>query len=199
MRLNLGCGNKRLPGWVNVDFVPETRPDQVWNLERLPWPWADNSVDEVLMEHVLEHLGAAPDVYIGIIKELHRVCRDGAKINVVVPHPRHDVFLADPTHVRPITPADLDMFSQRRNLELIQGGAATTPLGIYYNVDFDLVSTKQLLDSPWRERFARGELNEGEMIEAAVRYNNVVLEFDIVLRAIKPTTTERLRGAGTAG
>jgi hypothetical protein len=41
MRLNLGCGQEHLPGWVNVDQFPAARPDLVLDLERLPWPFRD--------------------------------------------------------------------------------------------------------------------------------------------------------------
>ena len=70
MKLNLGCGGDKRPGWTNVDKYPEFAPDQVTDLEQLPWAWADDSVDEVMLRHVLEHLGATPDLYLGIIKEL---------------------------------------------------------------------------------------------------------------------------------
>ena len=65
----------------------------MWVLEKLPWPWADDSVQEMRFSHVLEHLGADATTYLSIIKELYRVCRDGAQIFIVVPHPRHDHFL----------------------------------------------------------------------------------------------------------
>ena len=38
MRLNLGCGRKRMTGWVNVDKVRLYQPDQIVDLERFPWP-----------------------------------------------------------------------------------------------------------------------------------------------------------------
>lgn len=186
MRLNLGCGDKKLPGWINVDKVPACAPDEVVNLEQFPWPWPDNSVDEVLLSHVLEHLGAATDVYLNIIKELYRVCRDDAKITIVVPHPRHDHFLGDPTHVRPIIPDSLLMFSQAANREWMAQGAANTPLGIYLDVDFALQSVNSALDETWRTRFARGEISETDLRYAARTYNNVVMQVEMILRAVKP-------------
>src|ERR1700677_1021370 len=82
MKLNLGCGGQILDGWVNVDKFG--KPDQVFDLESFPWPWADNSVDEILLSHVLEHLGQSPQVFIAIMRELYRVCRDGATLHIRV-------------------------------------------------------------------------------------------------------------------
>jgi hypothetical protein len=45
-----------------------------------------------VLKHVLEHLGRDPIVYLEIMKELYRVCEDGATIRVVVPHHRHEFF-----------------------------------------------------------------------------------------------------------
>ena len=115
MKLNLGCGPKRLAGWVNVDKSPAFQPDAVVDLERFPWPWPDSSAEEVLLNHVLEHLGQSPDTFIGVMRELWRVCKPGAKVRVNVPDPRHESFLGDPTHVRPVTLDTLALFSQAFN------------------------------------------------------------------------------------
>ena len=186
MRLNLGCGNRKINDWVNVDKVATCNPDKIVNLEELPWPWPDNSVDEILLSHVLEHLGAATDVYLGIIKELYRICRDGALINIRVPHPRHDIFLNDPTHVRAITPDGLRLFSQAQNRNWIAKGAPHTPLGIYLGVDFTIQSLNTVLDERWRGRFKRSEISLDDLKHAMRTYNNVVAEIQIVMRAIKP-------------
>ncbi|MCX7314424.1 MAG: methyltransferase domain-containing protein [Alphaproteobacteria bacterium] len=186
MRLNLGCGDKKMAGWHNVDKIAVCNPDEVVDLERLPWPWADNSVDEVLFSHVLEHLGQTPDIYLGIIKELYRVCRDGATITIVVPHPRHDHFLIDPTHVRPITPEGLNMFSQAANRRLIARGGANTPLGIYLDVDLVVQSAEFDLDDRWLDRLKRGEITEADVQHAQATYYNVISQSIIVMKAIKP-------------
>lgn len=186
MRLNLGCGNRRINDWVNVDKIATCNPDQIVDLEKFPWPWPDNSVDEIMLSHVLEHLGAATEIYLGIIKELYRVCRDGALIRINVPHPRHDHFLGDPTHVRAIIPDGLWLFSQEQNRNWIAQGAANTPLGIYLGVDFAITSVNMGLDEPWRGRFERGEILPKDLEHAARSYNNVVMEIAIEMRAIKP-------------
>ena len=75
MKLNLGSGSKILKGYVNVDKFQYYNPDVVHDLEKFPYPFEDNSVDEILLSHVLEHIGQNPDVFNNIIKELYRICK----------------------------------------------------------------------------------------------------------------------------
>lgn len=53
-KLHLGCGTKKLEGWVNIDSVKTVAPDVVHDLTT-PLPYADESVEEVLAEDLLEH------------------------------------------------------------------------------------------------------------------------------------------------
>ena len=82
MKLHLGCGTKKLPGWINIDSVSSCQPDLVHDLsERLPYP--DQSVDEVLAQGVLEHL----DKYMRyvIFGDWARVMKVGATLSLQVP------------------------------------------------------------------------------------------------------------------
>src|SRR5262245_13749254 len=161
-------------------------PDSVVDMELLPWPWPDDSVEEIVMHHVLEHVGRDTDTYLGIVKELWRVRKRGARIRITVPHPRHRHCLDDPTHVRVITPDGLRLFSQRLNREWAQQGAANTPLGIYLGVDFEVEAVEYDLDEPWKGQVERGEIGEQELLAAERRYNNVVSQILITLRVVKP-------------
>ncbi len=98
-----------------MDIAPECEPDLQLDLETLPWLFESNAVDEILLSHVLEHLGQNPKVYLDIFKGLYRVCRPDATIRIAVPHPRHDDFFIDPTHVRPILPEQFLVFSKKMN------------------------------------------------------------------------------------
>ncbi len=187
LKLNLGCGNRKMDGFLNVDCVEVCQPDLVVNLERTPWPWPDNSVDEIKLIHVLEHLGQQTDVFLAIIKEMYRVCRDAARIEIIVPHPRSDTFLGDPTHVRPVTGAMLNLFSKRLNREWAEMGAANTPLGIILDVDFEIDSFVHTLEPEWQGKLSSGQLSEAEVAQAARQYNNVISQSTIVWRVRKPT------------
>jgi len=185
MKLNLGCGFSKLDGYHNVDKFSDCAPDAVVDLECFPWPWPDDSVDEVVMTHVLEHLGAETEIYFNIFRELYRVCRHGATLRITVPHPRHDTFIADPTHVRPITIDGLSMFSRRQCEAWIRDGHANTPIAIVVGVDFEIVQTTIVLDKDWRSRYDLGKVSNLEMARAIRELNNVVLETQIILRAVK--------------
>jgi hypothetical protein len=175
-----------MAGFINVDRVAACQPDQLVDLEKLPWPWADDSVVEIRLFHVLEHLGQQTEVFLAIIKEMYRVCRDGARIEITVPHPRSDHFLGDPTHVRPVTDAMLDLFSQRFNRECAESGDSNTPLGLILGVDFEIESNLAALDPVWQEKLASGQISEAEMTQAARQYNNVITQSTIVWRVRKP-------------
>ena len=186
LRLNLGCGNHKLDNFWNVDSQPACKPDQVVNLEIFPWPWVDNSVHEIFMSHVLEHLGAATDTYLTIVKELYRVCKPDARVTIIVPHPRSDNFLADPTHVRAITGMGLSMFDQSLNRQSIEVGASTTPLGLYLGVDFVIEKTDVTILEPWDTKINSGEMSADDVRLAVNCFYNVIGDTTFVLRAVKP-------------
>jgi len=183
VKLNMGSGQNPLPGYINVDR--DGAPDVLWNLEQFPWPWDDNSVSTIIFNHVLEHLGESRETYLGIFKEIYRVCRDGAHIRIAAPHPRHDNFMDDPTHVRAITPNSLGLFSKANNQKCRELKAANSPLAFYLDVDFELIKGTFNLEEPWSSRLRSGEISEEELKRAMQQYNNVVREIIIELKVVK--------------
>ncbi|HTS86575.1 MAG TPA: hypothetical protein VMG61_15815 [Usitatibacter sp.] len=183
LRLNLGCGSKRMDGYVGVDLYGE--PDIRLDLETFPWPWADSSVDEIMMEHVLEHLGRDPDGFIGIIKELYRVCRNGAVIHIIVPHPRHDNFLGDPTHVRPITPQVMQLFDRTLCEQFQRDGISNTPLAIYHNVDLRIRNMNMALEQKYFDMLNQKKITQAELEDLVSTRNNVVSEIRLDMEVRK--------------
>ncbi len=81
-RLNLGCGEDYKEGHLNIDFHDHFKVDMVHNLNQVPYPFEDNTFEEIKAYHVLEHLS---DPFT-IMKELHRIMKPGAILHVKVPH-----------------------------------------------------------------------------------------------------------------
>ena len=104
-------------------------------------------------------------------------------IDIRVPHPRHDTFLIDPTHKRPIYPHTLDMFSQDRNNADIANGGCETPLGLIYDVNFKVIHHTFILDPHWKTKFQ--QLSNDECEHIARSFNNVISEIIIKLMVIK--------------
>lgn len=186
MKLNIGSGSKRYPGYLNIDKDAESKPDFVLDIETDILPFEDNSIDEVLAHHILEHLG---DGFFHCIRELYRICKHDATVDVRVPHPRHDTFLIDPTHKRPIYPSTLDMFSKTRNKKDIEAGACETPLGFINDVDIVVTDWIPVLDEYWKPKFQT--MSDEQCDHAARTFNNVILEYYVKLRINKQNQVTR--------
>jgi len=81
-KLNLGAGEFRKEGYINVDWSPLHKPDVLHDLNLLPYPFADSSVDEIFASHILEHL----DKPFEVMREYHRILRPGGLLIIKVPH-----------------------------------------------------------------------------------------------------------------
>ena len=193
LRLNIGCGFKRLDGYVNVDAWAGCEPDLQFAADTDVWPFPDGSVAAVVFEHSMEHMGETAGAFRHLIQELYRVCADGARVEVMVPHWRHDSFSNDPTHVRVITPMTLRMLDRERNHQSRLAGDSESKLGLMWNVDFELVEGVFVRDmtnaaSPILRFIEQGAGADPSQVAADMiaLFNNVSHEIRMVLRARKP-------------
>ncbi len=92
--LDLGCGNKKRAGAIGVDFNSRTAADVIHNLNSFPYPFEDDSFDEIYLDNILEHL----DDVIRVMEEVHRICKPGGLVKVIVPYFRSLWACIDPTH-----------------------------------------------------------------------------------------------------
>ncbi|UPU37639.1 methyltransferase domain-containing protein [Geomonas paludis] len=95
--LNLGCGVRTNPEWVNIDWSLKLRLSRLPLVRRLVScpggvmihdlrkgiPFADGSVDAVYSSHVLEHLMREHAAL--FLKEMFRVLKPGGTVRIVVP------------------------------------------------------------------------------------------------------------------
>jgi predicted SAM-dependent methyltransferase len=80
--LNLGCGAKCHPAWINLDFVAFGPGVLTCDL-REPLPFADASFDVVYHSHVLEHF--TPEEAENFTGEAVRVLKPGGWMRIAVP------------------------------------------------------------------------------------------------------------------
>jgi ubiquinone/menaquinone biosynthesis C-methylase UbiE len=176
MKLNLGCGRRHLDGYVNIDKEPGAEPDLLFDIEGERWAFGNASVEAITACHVLEHCFDLR----WVMKEAYRVLIPGGLFHVTVPHHCSDGFWGDPTHVRPITVATLELFSKAKCAEFFAKGWPNTPLAVYDNVDFEIVSIETELMPMW----AKKEFNEVNLNYCVLSYNNVVNEVRFTLRRV---------------
>ena len=86
VKLNLGCGDKILDGYINIDVVDARagkKPDFICDLRDLS-KFESNSVDEIMAIHVVEHFWQWEVV--DILKEWTRVLKPGGKMILECPN-----------------------------------------------------------------------------------------------------------------
>ncbi len=82
LKLHVGCGTNKIPGWVNIDAVQGCQPDLVHDLGK-PLPYAAQSADELMAHGVLEHF----DKYMrySVMGDWVRVLKVGGTIDLAMP------------------------------------------------------------------------------------------------------------------
>lgn len=117
MKLNLGCGNSLRPGFTGVDRVPCTAARVLADLNQV-LPFKDASVDEILMDNVIEHIR---DISL-LMREIRRVCVQGARITIRTPHFASADSWRDPTHMHHLSCFSMDHFEKKESAHYTGGG-----------------------------------------------------------------------------
>lgn len=100
-KLDIACGQTRPEGFYGVDIAKGENVDMVYDLEKFPWPFPDNSVDEATCSHYIEH---TKDI-IKFMDEVYRILKPGAKALIRAPYYNSVRAWQDPTHTRVISEA----------------------------------------------------------------------------------------------
>jgi hypothetical protein len=99
LRLDLGCGQNKMEGFVGVDFADIEGVDIVHDLREMPWPFDSDSVDEARAIHFYEHLDGKQRVE--FMNELWRVLKVGSGCILAFPAPYSSRYYQDWTHKWP--------------------------------------------------------------------------------------------------
>jgi len=90
--LDIGCGKKKVPGAIGIDFNPDLDADVVHDLNVFPYPFEDGAFDEVHIRSTLFLL----DDPVKVMEEVYRVCKTGAHVVVLQPYFRSAWNYIDP-------------------------------------------------------------------------------------------------------
>ena len=92
--LDVGCGIKKFPGSIGIDFNAASAADVLCDLDRFPYPFADRTFDGLRAIHVIEHV---TDV-VRTMEEFHRLVEPGGRVFLATPHYTDFSSFCDPTH-----------------------------------------------------------------------------------------------------
>jgi SAM-dependent methyltransferase len=107
--INLGCGFRKYEGGINVDGFAACKPDILWDLNKTPYPWDDNSVDGIYAYHVFEHLENWWEAF----TECSRILKPGGQLEVRVPDPSSDSSIVYRDHIHIISLFSFDGIANR--------------------------------------------------------------------------------------
>ena len=110
MNLNLGCGTAILEGFINIDKVNLEGVDIVHDLNGIPYPFEDESIDYIQMNDILEHLEKPIDV----LMECWRILKVTGKVVLRLVHWSCHYSYGDPQHLWAFSEGYFDFFTGSR-------------------------------------------------------------------------------------
>lgn len=150
-RVNIGCGGRPTPGWINLD-VYSAPGVHFWDCRR-GLPFADNAVTAIYSEHVFEHFDPESEAQ-PFLRECLRCLQEGGVLRLVVPDA--GAYL----RAYPGPWADLQKL---RSLESVEGGWRD------YWLDKVYVTKMELVNAVFRQDYGHKYAYDAETLELALR------------------------------
>ena len=109
--LDVGCGLNKYPNALGLDYNSKTAADVIHDLAVVPYPFPDDEFDEIICQHVIEHV---PDV-MAFVSELHRITKPGGRLRILTPHYSNPDWPSDPTHRNHLNSYSFQYFVQEHS------------------------------------------------------------------------------------
>jgi len=107
IQIDLGCGNRKLDGYIGVDTFKSKKTDLISNIEN-GLPFKNNSIDKIYSSFLFEHISNP----IKLFQEIYRVCKNNTIVKFRVPYYQSVTQYKDPTHKTPIMPEMIRYFTE---------------------------------------------------------------------------------------
>jgi len=145
-RINLGCGDQRLPSYIGLDILKRTGTDVICDLN-VSIPLAHASVEHIRAISLLEHI----DELERLLAEVCRVLKPGGTFYVYVPHWTNPFYYSDYTHRHFFGLTTFDYFADPQD-------QIYRKVPVYTALRFQAISVRLIFKSPfrWLKWFMKG-------------------------------------------
>ncbi|MBM3329767.1 MAG: class I SAM-dependent methyltransferase [Calditrichaeota bacterium] len=93
-KLDIGSSHFKREGFIGLDVLPAKGVDLLGDARRMPFK--NSCIDEIYSSYCLEHIFEQ----LPVLSELHRVCKPGATVILILPHFSNPSYYDDLTHQR---------------------------------------------------------------------------------------------------
>ena len=161
IRLDIGCGENKQPGWVGMDVQEMPGVDIVHDVNVHPWPLPDESVLMAMCSHLVEHIppvafsdGKTIFPFIQFMDEVWRVLKYDGQFAISCPHGSSQGFLQDPTHCNAVNEATWAYFDPLEANGLLYSFYRPKPWKINFlswapNANIEVVLVKRRIDQSY--------------------------------------------------
>ncbi len=90
-KLHLGCGNRKIYGFINVDIRNDVNPDLCADITQMSSFYKKDAIDVIYACHVLEHFPLKPfkmsqKTYKDVLKDWYHVLKPGGILRLSIPN-----------------------------------------------------------------------------------------------------------------
>ena len=82
-KLNIGCGDQKMPGYINVDISAKCKPDAIWDATSKEIPRKLMNADYIRCDNICEHL--EPQQFIDLMNNFREMLNEGGRLWLRVP------------------------------------------------------------------------------------------------------------------
>lgn len=101
VKIDLGCGENKQPGFIGIDIRPLKGVDIVHDLEEFPYPLPDECASLIVASHLVEHINPHKGVFVNFMNEIWRLMKVDGEFLISTPYAGSPGYYQDPTHCNP--------------------------------------------------------------------------------------------------
>ena len=120
IKLDIGCGANKQPGFVGLDIQKLPGVDIIWDFEQFPFPLPDECCSTIMASHVVEHINPAKFGFVNWMNEVWRIMKPRGTLLIAVPYAGSPGFWQDPTHINGVNEITFAYFDPTHPSKLYQ-------------------------------------------------------------------------------